>query len=321
MHKKVESRTLNWAVNGMVFGLITMTILLPILWEIERSSWPNHGVSDAMFYLLVAPFGLLMFSPLGAVLGLGGGVVVGTIFKLPNNSFARKAFDKAVYGAIFTAIFSATFVAVFGMVFGTTLVFTGYWPYVGIGTPIFEVIFITIFWTPVTGISLASFGAVGGAIYGAIVQPLALKTIHYTIFFVTLIVILFTIPFTINWAVYGPLFTSISGEILIIILGAIFGAYGVPILEVIKKRVKRSRFQPRLWHRSPQNKRVDSQAPQSSPSFKREELTLVNYIKQARAKGMVNHQITLELTNNGWTIDSIAAAFKEEYLLRVKDDV
>ena len=47
-----------------------------------------------------------------------------------------------------------------------------------------------------------------------------------------------------------------------------------------------------------------------------DELTLANYIQQAREKGMANHQITHKLTNLGWTMDSIAAAFQTAYQLR-----
>ena len=51
-------------------------------------------------------------------------------------------------------------------------------------------------------------------------------------------------------------------------------------------------------------------------SLIKDELTLTGYISQARDNGMTNHQITLALTNNGWTLDSITAAFQKEYLLR-----
>ena len=33
-------------------------------------------------------------------------------------------------------------------------------------------------------------------------------------------------------------------------------------------------------------------------------------IKKAREKGLPNHQITQNLTNNGWTTNTIAAAFQ-----------
>ena len=50
-------------------------------------------------------------------------------------------------------------------------------------------------------------------------------------------------------------------------------------------------------------------------SLTRDELVLVNYIKQARAQGMPNHQVTLELMKAGWTNNNIAAAFQKVYLL------
>ena len=65
--------------------------------------------------------------------------------------------------------------------------------------------------------------------------------------------------------------------------------------------------------RKPQIKPAeDDQQPesQSAASLTRDQQALLNYIKKAREKGLPNHQIRQNLTNNGWAIDSIAGAFQ-----------
>jgi len=63
---------------------------------------------------------------------------------------------------------------------------------------------------------------------------------------------------------------------------------------------------------SPKKPGEDAQQPkpQSLPSLTRDQQALLNYIKKAKAKGLNDDQISQNLTTNGWTTDSITAAFQ-----------
>jgi hypothetical protein len=59
-----------------------------------------------------------------------------------------------------------------------------------------------------------------------------------------------------------------------------------------------------------------NQELQNDPALARNQLALVNYIKKAKKKGIPNYQITLNLTNNGWTMESINAAYQMVHSLK-----
>lgn len=53
-----------------------------------------------------------------------------------------------------------------------------------------------------------------------------------------------------------------------------------------------------------------NQELQSGFSLNNDQLALLNFIKKARSNGLNDEQISKNLTYNGWTIDSITAAFQ-----------
>lgn len=202
MNKNDESGVLGWAFNGMTFGFIVMTILLPIVWEIGNS-WSDYGFIDAVFYaIFLAPVMLLFVAPLPAGLGLVSGAIFGVVYKATGKVIIMRGtvafLLRVIVGAIVFAILGAIVGAAFGAIpdaitfgGGNGVVEVTYFEPVDVG----EIIKLMI--------DLAIGGAVFGTIFGAIGNSFTMKDKSNK-------VILGAVLFFLVW----PIFVTIVGAIV-----------------------------------------------------------------------------------------------------------